>query len=492
MEIITMRRFVLALLFLCSPLLYGQDAATRIDKLMQEYFDNGSFIGSVIVAENGKVVYAKGFGSADAENALANGPDVAYHIASITKTFTASMIFKLIEAGKIKLQDPITAYLPDYRKDTGDRVTIHHLLTHSSGIPSYTNADGFQQRVLQPAPAIATFVHDYCSGDLQFEPGSKYAYNNSGFVILGAIIEKVTGMTYEQALHTMILDPAGMTASGLDTKDAKIAKRAKGYEILFGDQKQKAATWDMSWGFSAGGIYATPEDMVKYDQALSDGKIVSKASLAKMIYPNIATTRPGFSYGYGWTLSRRVRTKEGDSLLVMFHEGGMPGFNSMFSRVPARKQLVFVANNSSQGPLLEMTQGVFDILNGVTPAPAKRSVAQVMYSIVAKDGLVAGLKFYETARKDPAHYVLDENELNRLGYDYLGKKQLEDAEAVFALNIESFPLSYNVYDSMGECYATKGDKAKAVKYYRRSVELNPDNKSGIEALKTLGETVSTH
>jgi CubicO group peptidase (beta-lactamase class C family) len=170
----------------------------------------------VLVADGGKVIYKKGFGMANMEWEIPNQTDTKFRIGSVTKQFTATLVLQLTEEGKIKLDGKITDYLPDYRKDTGDKVTIHHLLNHTSGIPSYTGLPGFFQNESRNPYGVKEFVKKFASGDLEFEPGSKFSYNNSGYFLLGAIIEQVTGKPYARVLQERIFDPLGMKDTGYD------------------------------------------------------------------------------------------------------------------------------------------------------------------------------------------------------------------------------------------------------------------------------------
>ena len=201
----------------------------KIDALMQQYYDYGQFNGSVLVAEQGKIIYEKGFGMANMEWSIPNQPDTKFRIGSVTKQFTATVILQLIQEGKIKLEGKLTDYLTDYRKDTGDRVTIHQLLNHTSGIPSYTSRPTFFAEDSRDPYSVADFVKKFASGDLEFEPGTKFSYNNSGYFLLGAIIEKVTGRKYEEVLAERIFKPLGMTNSGYDHHATLLPKRASGY-----------------------------------------------------------------------------------------------------------------------------------------------------------------------------------------------------------------------------------------------------------------------
>ena len=219
--------FILAIVL---PLfMFAQDKTNEIDKLMQTYYDYGRFNGTVLVAENGKVIFKKGYGLANMEWNIPNKSDTKFRLASITKQFTSMLIMQLVEEGKIKIDSKITDYLPEYRKDTGDKVTIHHLLTHTSGIPSYTNRPGWQE-MTQKRHSVDEMVQEGCSDNLEFEPGTKFSYNNSGYFLLGAIIEKVTNKPYETVLEEKIFEPVGMKNSGYDHFETIIENRAAGYQ----------------------------------------------------------------------------------------------------------------------------------------------------------------------------------------------------------------------------------------------------------------------
>jgi CubicO group peptidase (beta-lactamase class C family) len=169
--------------FITATTGFAQQNAKKIDGLMKQYYDYGQFNGSLLVAEKGKIIYKNSFGMANMEWAIPNQPDTKFRIGSVTKQFTATLILQLVEEGKIKLDGKITDYLADYRKDTGDKVTIHQLLNHTSGIPSYTSRPNFLAEVSRNPYSVADFVKKFASNDLEFEPGSKYSYNNSGYFL---------------------------------------------------------------------------------------------------------------------------------------------------------------------------------------------------------------------------------------------------------------------------------------------------------------------
>src|ERR1051326_7666222 len=207
-------RSVLVLLLCTAPLLFAADTAAdkaaKIDKFVSVYSDYGLFSGTVLVSEHDRVIFKKGYGLANREWNIPNTPDVKFRIGSITKQFTSMLVMQQVAKGTIKLDGHIPDYLPYYRKDTGNKVTIHQLLNHTSGIPSYTDYPKFFSDESRNPYSPDEFIKKFCSGDLSFEPGSKFHYNNSGYFLLGAILEHVTGMRYEALLRQNILKPLGM------------------------------------------------------------------------------------------------------------------------------------------------------------------------------------------------------------------------------------------------------------------------------------------
>jgi CubicO group peptidase (beta-lactamase class C family) len=350
--------------------LAAQDRALALDALLTSYHSAGVFNGAALVSENGKVVFKKGFGLADFEWNVPNTSDTKFRIGSITKQFTATLVMQLVEEGKLSLDATLTSVLPYYRRDTGSRVTVHHLLTHGSGIPSYTDLPNFFRDVSRNPYGVREFIETYCSGDLEFEPGAKFHYTNSGYFLLGAIIEQVTGKPYEQVLRERIFDPLGMKGSGYDLSRPILEKRARGYEQ--GPSGMRNADYlDMHLPYAAGALYSTVEDLYLWDQALHGEKVLPVKAKERMF-----TTVLG-NYGYGWTIQQRpVGPSKGERLIVG-HVGGINGFNTLITRVLADRHLVVLFNNTGSTNLAAMADGIIDILYGRTPPPAPAPVVKV-------------------------------------------------------------------------------------------------------------------
>lgn len=476
-----------ALLFLAVISLFAfqtqalaQDKAAKIDELMAQYHKNGQFSGTVLVAEGGKVIYKKGFGFANAEWEIPNTPDTRFRIGSITKQFTATLILQLVEQGKIKLDAKLTDYLTDYRKDTGDRVTIHHLLNHTSGIPSYTGMPGFFQEVSRNPYSVTDFVKKHASGDLEFEPGSKFAYNNSGYFLLGAIIEKVTGKPYDQVLKENILDPLGMKDTGYDRHDTIIKKRASGYQ-RGAKGAANAAYLDMSLPYAAGSLYSTVEDLYIWDQALYTDKLISAKSKEVMYKPGLQ------NYAYGWIVTKIPMGENNGTKTVITHGGGINGFNTLITRLADDKHLIVFFSNMSGTRFDEMNRAVTNILYDKPYAAPKKPISEALLQIILEKDVATAIKqYHELKTNQVASYDFRENELNVLGYRLLEMKRTKEAIEIFKLNVEAYPQAFNTYDSLGEAYMINGDKELAIQNYKKSLELNPNNAGAIEGLKKLG------
>ncbi|MDQ3473877.1 MAG: serine hydrolase [Acidobacteriota bacterium] len=449
--------------------------SAKIDEVMNLANKYRLFNGSVLVAENGKVIYKKGVGLANMEWNIPNTPETKFRLGSITKQFTATLILQLVDQGKVKLDGKISDYLPDYRKDVGDKVTVHQLLNHTSGIPSYTGLPGFFQDVSRNPFKVDDFVKKYASKDLEFEPGSKFSYNNSGYFLLGAIIEKVTGKTYEQVLKENVFEPLGMKNTGYDHFDTLIEKRATGYQKT-ADGFVNAPYLDMSIPYAAGSLYSTVEDLYLWDQALYTDRALPEQTRQVMFKPHLS------NYAYGWS----VRNARFDAKVqVITHNGGINGFSTTIIRFPAEKNLIVMLDNTGQG-LDRVSEELAKILYDRPHQLPKMSIAEVLFKTIGEKGVAAGLaQFQDLKVKSANSYDFSEEELNRLGYQLLGTGRRDEAIQIFKLNVELYPKAFNTYDSLGEAYMMAGNKELAILNYKKSLELNPENKGATEMLKRL-------
>ena len=329
----TIRR-ALVLLFVATSC-FAQDAA-RMEEVVQTYVRDKTFMGSVLVARGTDVILSKGYGSANLEWALPNSPATKFRLGSITKQFTAASILLLEERGKLKLDDPIKKYVPE-APAAWDAITIFNLLTHTSGIPNFTSLPDYKSLKLADTPVAKTIV-TVRDKALDFVPGEKMSYSNSGYLLLGYVIELVTGGSYEKFVTDNIFTPLGMKDSGYDSNTAVIARRAAGY-MPSPAGPVNAGFLHMSIPHAAGALYSTTEDLLRWEQGLFGGKLISAASLAKMTTP----------FKGDYALGVVALTASGRK--VIQHGGGIDGFNTFLAYYPDTKVTVAVlANLNGQTP----------------------------------------------------------------------------------------------------------------------------------------------
>lgn len=323
-----------------------------MDQIVQSYATEKKFMGTALVARGGQVLFSRGYGFADLEWNIPNVPDAKFRLGSVTKQFTAACILLLEERGKLSVDDPVKKYMPD-APAAWDKITLRHLLTHTSGIPNFTGFADY--RKLEPFPATpAELVARFRDKPLDFEPGTKWSYSNSGFVLLGYLLEKIAGEPYAKFVNENIFQPLGMKDTGYDSNTAIIPRRVQGYQIGRNGYEH-AGYIDMSIPFSAGALYSTTLDLLKWEQGLFGGKVLKPASLEKMTTP--------FLEHYAFGLS--VETVRGRKKIS--HGGGIEGFNTTLDYYPEDKLTVVVLENSAgAAPPAEIADKLASIAHGET------------------------------------------------------------------------------------------------------------------------------
>lgn len=472
--------YIFTLIFVCLIPLAAQNKKEKINELLNLYNEYGLFNGSALVAETGHVILSKGYGFANIEWGVPNTPDTKFRIGSISKQFTAAIIMQLVEEEKINLDGKITDYLPGYKKETGSKVTIHHLLTHTSGIPNYTSIPNVWSDSLRNHYKQDYFVKQFHSGELVSEPGKEYSYNNTGYYLLSVIAEEVTGKDFGKLLEERIFIPAGMTNTGSEDDEFIVKKKAYGY-LKSGNNFSTDQYIYMPNAKGAGHMYSTVEDLLKWDQALYTNKILSEDSKEKIFTPFLN------NYGYGWIITKLPLNDSSDSIAVFLHGGGIYGFNTIFTRLPEKKYAVVIFNNTGNAPLSEMTENIINILYDKEYSKPKIPISNVLAEIIETEGIdAAALKYNELKKEHPDDYNFAETQLNSLGYVYLRNENIEAALKIFKLNVEAYPEAFNTYDSYAEALMQSGDNEGAINNYKRSLEINPGNANGIAMLKKLG------
>jgi len=311
----------------------------KIDECVQPYLDAGGFSGAILAAKDGRVLLCKGYGMANYELSSPNTPKTKFHIASVSKTFTAAAVLLLEEEGRLSVSDPLAKFIPDYPQ--GERITIHHLLTHTSGIPNVNDFPDYGRWSRFPH-GLEEIVGWFKSRPLEFAPGERYAYSNSNYNLLALIIEKVSGEGYGDFLERHIFDPLEMKDTGHDAGPARLLEnRASGYVPSGASGIANAPYLDWSIKTGNGSLYSTVEDLYKWDRALAGEKILKRAALEKLFAEHVK------GIGYGWFVGERLGRR------AVSYNGRSPGFTSSIDRfIDDDACVIILSNNYAPVPQL--------------------------------------------------------------------------------------------------------------------------------------------
>ncbi|MEA2558930.1 MAG: hypothetical protein QOH06_434 [Acidobacteriota bacterium] len=326
----------LAVLPACS-LAQEVDLATYADKLLTEAYPAGEPGAAALVVKDGKTVLRKGYGLANLELGVPIQPDMVFEIGSVTKQFTAAAILLLAERGLLSVDDDVTRHLPDYPTH-GQKITIDHLLTHTSGIPSYTGLPEWMPRVREDLK-VEQLVAMFKDKPLEFAPGERWAYNNSAYILLGAIIEKVSGKTYEDFIEQEIFKPLGMTHSSYGHNTEVVPGRVDGYDKME-EGYRRSQYLSMTQPYSAGSLLSTVDDLARWSDGLWGGKVLKPESLKRMLTPAQLSSGRSTRYAYGLGIGDYAgRT-------IVEHGGGIFGFVCDTLRVPDEGIFVAILSNN--------------------------------------------------------------------------------------------------------------------------------------------------
>lgn len=357
-----MKKIYCAILFLfvfCN-LTYSQtlnkETTEFIDNLLNSSYPEKNPGISVLISENEVPVYKKAYGMSDIESGSKSVPENLYAIGSMTKQFTAIGILILVNEGKVKLDDDIKKYIPDYNTH-GKTITIENCLTHSSGIPSFTELKGFD-KIYTKKLSKDEIIKYFQDEELLFDPGTDFSYSNSAYFLLGIVIENVSGMTYEDFIQKNILDKAGMQHSYFGNWEKKIPMFATGYESSDNNSYAKASYFDWSWPFSAGNIISSTSDLLEWNNALVNEKIIPVSLLKTAWSPYMLAGGVNSNYGYGWNVTQL------NNYTIIKHGGAINGFLSDGIYIPEKKiYITALSNNSGKSPDEVTNKILLKILN---------------------------------------------------------------------------------------------------------------------------------
>lgn len=496
-----MMRNLICLFIIWIPFIgYAQDTSKSakqfqelLDEKIPQILHDFSVPGvAIAIIDDGEIAIQKGYGFADVEKEAKVTTKTGFNIASISKTVAAWGIMKLVQEGKVELDAPASYYLTRWQlpasEFNSDEVTIRRLLSHTGGL-SLHGYPGWTPR--DTLPTIEESLDGKTNGagavEIVMEPGTKYQYSGGGYTMLQLIIEEVSGQTFEDYMQKEILNPLGMTNSSFKIDEKIMAASAVEYDH-FGEETD----FELFTAQAAAGLHTTMEDFTRFAFANLYRNKDLKASnsvLSASILEQMMESAPSFNEGYGLGYERDTRKSMKG---FRGHSGGNTGWQSLFRVDPVSNDGFIMFTNGGGG---------YNIINAIlcewvnwrTGEPLwegcniQPSIANKLKQIIDEKGIERIETAYAALAKAHAdEYNFAENQLNNLGYFYMAREEIENALAVFKLNMEAFPDGFNVYDSYGEALLAKGEQEAAIVNYTKSIELNPGNGHGIEVLKGLG------
>ena len=477
---------VLSTLLLCLlpfASVYSQDKRAAIDQLFRKFAQFESFQGAVLVADRGEVVYTQAFGQANREWSIPNTVDTRFDIASLSKQFTAVLILQLVDEGKLHLDSTVAAYLPEYRPDVGRQVTVHQLLTHQSGIPNYTSIPYVWSDSLTLHYSTGELIRKFGSRDLEFSPGTQFRYNNTGYLLLSAIAERVTGESFGTLLNKRIVHPLHLAHTGVDQRSQLLEQRAYGYEkTTKGFHPVEGMHMHNLQG--AGNLYSTVKDLYRWDRALSDNTLLPKKWMRAMDKPYTKASAqwiPPYENTYGYGVGQaKIPLAKKKTTPMLFHSGHIKGFSSFYARFPEDEQAVIILSNTGNVGTIrlnELTQEVIKVLHELPYTLPERDLAADLYQVIQQEGIEATVAHYHYLRDAFPYEFQDASEkLDQLGQRLRDEGDMANAIVIFQLNTDVNPHWQTFYRLANACLMLK-ETDNAEQYYEKSLSLNPKRTS---------------
>ncbi|MEO6694505.1 MAG: serine hydrolase [Ignavibacteria bacterium] len=470
---ITLIITILLALNLNAPKSYDSksEVADKLDIFMNECKELDLFSGTILVAKDGNIIFERSYGYSYKENNYLNTNLTKYNIGSIGKIFTAIMILQLVQENKISLDDKLNKYLDLFNQEISSKVSIRDLLTHSSGFGDFINHPEYRKNK-EKYKEMNQLLKLISGTELQFEPGTEKRYSNSGYVILGGVIEKITNKTYTENMSERILEPLGMTSSGYIDWGFNDPLKATGYlkdikgNLMDNNDLGLQAT-------PAGGMYSTVEDILKLDQSLlNDNKLLN--DVHKNIFFNDFSVSPkGFYEDY------KKNVNAGNAFA-----GGAPGINALWLQLPGKGYTaVLLSNYDHAAEAIEIQ--ITSILKGENYIKPNLPLPNTLYNLLQKDGQENFAKHLRSFISSNVYNIENDRQLNNIGYMFLQNELTIAAIEIFKLNTELFPDIANCFDSLGEAYLKAGNKEEAKKSYSKVVLLDPENEGAKKILDSL-------
>lgn len=436
---------------------------SKVDRLAEEYIQLDIFSGVILIAEKGKAVYHKPFGLANREEGIPNKRNTLFDIGSMNKTFTSIVVKQIIAEGKLNYNEKLTDYIQGYEDPRVKDITIKHLLDHESGFGDYHKKGFFD--LPKEDKTLHAIVDMTRNMSLEFDPGTEEMYSNTGYVLLGAIIEEVSGESYFQNVRERIIEPLKLRNTYLNNLSEIDKDRAKGYyktvsgELIRNDRYVDEPNPD-------GGFLSTAKDIMKFYRSYQYDTLLLSKTIKKSdpYFIFVADLPPG---------------------KAIVHAGGFEGFNTVAFQIISDDIIIIVFSNMDEPVAESLGMGILSIIRGQEPPKPSLPATQLVYKFFNDRGIDYVRDNFEKLTvnfhpADPRDYIL-----NIVGYNILSEGRTDEAIDLFKLNTEFFPEVANCWDSLGEAYMVKGDTAAARKAYSMALKINPEMETARNALDNL-------
>ena len=469
-RIILMNLIILPALIHSQPI--GISNPDKFESIVNEAYEKEVFSGNVLIVQDGKTAFEFSIGNADYENSILNSASTKFETGSITKFFVKTLVHQLAEENKINLSDNLGKYLTGFSPEISENVTLRQLADHSSGLGDFFR-DSKNPEYLNNVKSIDDVLNAVKNEQLQFAPGSKVQYSNSGYVVLAAVIEKVCGKSLEVVLKEKIFDKTGMKSTGFSVNVIDIEGKAKGY--LSNQIGPKQDNSDMNLiGAGAGGIYSTTGDMNRFAQSLiNDNILLSDESKVSLF------NSPLFPVQYkDWN--------EFSSMGRFAIAGGAPGISAVFGINMEKKYVMVVLSNFDEGTAEEVSQRLSAALNNREVKPFSLPPAQLIYNIIKNKG---SENFTLNYKEELSAAGIDkENDMLLLfaGREFLRENDADNAIALYSVYTKEFPGIVVAWNDLGDAYLLKNEKDKAKQCYEQALKIRPENKRAKESILKLG------
>jgi CubicO group peptidase (beta-lactamase class C family) len=458
-------------ILLAATISFSQATSSKIDELMRAYADNGQFSGVILVKKCDNIIYRKPFGPANREWDIPNTTDTKFLAGSIGKSITAFMTLILVNDGLIDLNATINTYIPEYAGPGKNKVTIHQMLTHTSGIPDHGAIPNLSKKIVRWTFTSDQYLDLIKDLQLKFEPGTAFSYSGIAYNLLAIICEKVTKKDFGVLLDDKLFRPLGMNSTKLDSNLDIDKKRANGYEYHLLEGYKNPSYVDMSLIRGSGGILTTVDDLARFNSEC----FIKHTLLRKDLYEKIFTRyiKDWQYYGYGWWITDRVFAK--DTLILISHGGSTDGYKAYSTRIRNDSiDIIMFQNNYYRTELgvrfdYAITNEIIGILHGLSPQLPVKSIGKEMGRTIGSDGIEAAIhKFYSL--KGDRGYKTDDYELSQLGKELDMNYNMEtESSKIFTLALKEYPGSFLVNYNYAE-FLSRHKSEDAIEFYRKSVE----------------------